>query len=93
MSVRPLRARVLVKADELASERNGILIPEVARETGQAYGTIVAVSNTRLPKHGELPVKVGDRVIYSRLCGMHLEHDGQKLVILLEDDLMCVVES
>ncbi len=101
--LRPLGDRVLVQRTVAPDAiRNGIIIPETARETPQE-GTVVAVGRGRLvPNSGSfspvdgkvnfayepLQVKPGDRVLFGKYAGSEITIDGQSYVIMREDDLL-----
>jgi chaperonin GroES len=38
-------------------------------------------------------LKPGDRVIFSHRAGMETEVEGQQLLVMREDDVMCVIED
>lgn len=91
--IRPIGNRVLCVPAELQKETaGGILIPEVARETGQITATVHSISTSRDSKSGECPVDVGDTVLYSAMVGMDLKVYGKKYTIVLEKDLLAVIE-
>ena len=91
--IRPLYDRVVVRrvAEE---EKVGLLfIPEQAKEK-PSQGVVVAVGNGRRLESGTLiPLEaaVGDRVIFGKYSGTDIEYDGEKLLILREDEILAVV--
>ena len=93
---RPLHDRVLVKRVE-AEERSagGLLIPDSAKEKPQ-QAEVVAVGTGRILKNGdvrELTVQAGDRVLFGKYSGDEIKLDGQKHLILREDDILAIIEA
>lgn len=92
---RPLEDRVLVMQSESEEmTTGGIVLPDTAREKPQR-GQVVAAGPGKLLDSGErgaLDVKVGDEVYYGKYAGTEVEMDGEKYVILRENDILAVVE-
>ena len=92
---RPLEDRVLVMQSESEEmTAGGIVLPDTAREKPQR-GKVVAAGPGKLLDSGErgaLDVKVGDEVYYGKYAGTEVEMDGEKYVILRENDILAVVE-
>jgi chaperonin GroES len=90
--IRPLYDRVVVRrvAEE---EKIGLLyIPEQAKEK-PARGVVVAVGNGRRLESGELiplEVAVNNVVMFGKYSGTEIEYDGEKLLILREDEIFGV---
>jgi chaperonin GroES len=40
-----------------------------------------------------LDVKVGDRVLFGKYSGTEVKVDGEELIIMREDDILCVIEG
>lgn len=91
--IRPLYDRVVVRrvAEE---EKVGLLfIPEQAKEK-PSRGVVVAVGNGRRLESGELiPLEVAPNnvVLFGKYSGTEIEFDGEKLLILREDEILGVV--
>ncbi len=97
MKVKPLHDRVLVKAFEEEEERSkgGIIIPDTAKEKPQK-GEVVAVGEGRILDTGEkvpMCVKVGDKVIYGKYAGTEVNVDGEKYLVMREDDIYAIIEE
>ena len=79
MNVRPLYDRIIVKrSEEEESIRNGIFIPDSAKEKPQE-GEVVAVGRGRRLDDGQivpLDVKTGDRVLFGKYTGSETKVDG-----------------
>lgn len=91
----PLYDRILVKRVEATEQtRGGIVIPDVAKNKPQE-GVVTAVGEGRvLPQSGRvvpLVVRVGDRVLFGRYAGTEIDLDGDKILVLLESDVMVVL--
>ena len=70
----------------------GIVLPDTAKKKPQE-GEVVAVGSGKLLENGQrapVPVKVGDKVIYSKYGGTEVEVDGTEYVILDEDSILAV---
>ena len=95
MKLRPLQDRVIVKQQEAEEKtKTGIFLPDAAKEK-PTKGKVIAVGPGRLDDNGkpmELPVRNGDTVYYGQYSGTEVEIDGQKLVILREQDILGVLE-
>ena len=96
IGLRPLEDRVIVEQD--AAEEvtaGGIVLPDSAREKPQ-QGTIIAVGEGRLldsGKRSDVPVSVGDAVIYGKYSGTDIEHDGREVKILKESDILAKIAN
>ncbi len=94
MNLRPLHDRVLVRrVEETESIRNGIIIPDSAKEKPQ-QAEVVAVGNGKLLDGGEraeLDVKAGDRILFGKYSGSDIRIEGQEYLILREDEILGVL--
>lgn len=94
IKITPLRDRVLVKRIEAEEQvKGGIYIPETAKEKSQEAEVIALGSGKRL-ENGEVQafeVRAGDRVLISKYGGTEVERDGEKYVILGEDDILAIL--
>jgi chaperonin GroES len=89
MTIKPLSDRVLIKPTP-AEERtvSGIIIPDSAQEK-PLRGTIIAVGPGS--KDVEMTVKENDVVIYSKYSGSEIEIDGEKLILMRQNDILATV--
>ena len=96
MKLRPLDDRVVLKQSEAEEKTSGgIILPDTAKEKPQ-IGKIIAVGPGKLldnGKRGDMSVKKGDEVIYSKYMGNDIEIDGEKYVILRESDILGIVDK
>jgi chaperonin GroES len=94
MKFKPLGDRVVIKAlEEGESQVGGIIIPDTAKEK-PSKGEVVAVGPGRRKKTGEhIPMEVaaGDKVLYGKYSGNEIDVEGQKLLILHEDEILAKI--
>jgi chaperonin GroES len=92
--LRPLYDRVVVRrVVEEERSKGGLFIPEQAKEK-PAQGEVLAVGKGRRLESGELialETAVGDKVLFGKYSGTEIELDGEKLLILREDEILGVV--
>ncbi len=89
MKLKPLADRVLIQptaAEEVTA--CGIIIPDSAKEK-PLRGTIVAVGCGT--KDEEMVLKEGDEVLYGKYAGTELDVDGEKMLIMRQNEVMAVV--
>ena len=95
MVVKPLEDRVLVKPLESEEvKKGGIIIPDTAKEKPEE-GKVIAVGPGKILENGqkkEVEVKKGDRILFSKYAGTEITIDGEKHIILREDDILAVIE-
>jgi chaperonin GroES len=96
MKIRPLYDRIVVKRiDEKESTRNGIVIPDSAKEKPQ-QGEVMAVGKGKRLDDGKvvaLDVKVGDRILFGKYSGNEIKLDGTEYIIMREDDVLGVLDA
>lgn len=95
LKVKPLGDRVVVEpVEEKEVQKGGIIIPDTAKEKPQE-GIIAAVGTGKTDDSGnKIPfeVKKGDKVLYSKYGGTEISIDGDKYLIMREDDILGVLE-
>jgi chaperonin GroES len=96
MNIRPLYDRIVVKRiEEQETTRNGIIIPDSAKEKPQE-GEVLAVGHGKRLEDGKLvalDVKVGDRVLFGKYSGSDTKLEGTEYMIMREDDVLCVLDA
>ena len=96
MKLAPLDDRVVIKQSEAEDKSSGgIILPDAAKEKPQR-GKIVAVGPGKMTDEGkrnQMSVKKGDEVLYAKYLGNDVEIDGEKYVILHENDILGVIEK
>ena len=96
MNIRPLYDRIVVKRiEEQETTRNGIIIPDSAKEKPQE-GEVMAVGNGKRLEDGKLvalDVKAGDRILFGKYSGNEIKLDGTEYIIMREDDVLGVLDA
>ena len=96
MDIRPLHDRVVVKRiEESETMRNGLYIPDSAKEKPQ-QGEVVAVGKGKRTEEGKLlpmDLKVGDRILFGKYSGNDIKLDGNEYLIMREDEILGVLEN
>lgn len=91
MKLKPLADRVLIQptpAEEVTMA--GIIIPDSAKEK-PLRGTVLAVGNGT--KDEEMILKAGDQVLYGKYAGTEIENDGEKVLIMRQNEVLAVIEA
>ena len=95
LKLRPLADRVIVKQTEAEEKtKSGIYLPDAAQEK-PTKGKVIAAGPGKLDEKGrpmEVGVRTGDTVYYGKYAGTDVEVDGEKFVILRENDILGVLE-
>jgi chaperonin GroES len=96
MNIRPLYDRIVVKRiEEQETSRNGIIIPDSAKEKPQE-GEVIAVGHGKRLEDGTLialDVKAGDRILFGKYSGSDTKLDGTEFLIMREDDVLGILSS
>ncbi len=96
MKLKPLGDRVVVEREEAkTTTAGGIVLPDTAKDKPQK-GKVMAIGDGRITKDGTrraLQVKVGDSVIFTSYAGDEFKVDGEKVLLMREDDILAVVEG
>ncbi len=95
LNLTPLGDRVIIEPsdDEASTSPGGIIIPDTAKEKPQ-QGSVVAAGPGRTTDDGtviEMPVKIGEEVIYSKYAGTEYSEDGTDYLIVRESDILAIV--
>ena len=95
MGLQPLGNRIVIEMiEETERVEGGIVLPESALSQ-PSEGTVIEVGPGELlddGSRGEMPVNVGDIVVFSRYGGTDVTIAGQDLKILSIDDVLAVRE-
>lgn len=95
LAIRPLLGYLVIAPDKAESKTaGGLYLPETAQER-PAQGKVLAIGD-RLTIDGrpiEIPVKVGDRVIYKKWGGDEIKYNGVEYKLVKFEDLMAVIED
>lgn len=91
----PVADRIIVQQDAAVTKVGEIILSPGAQEK-PLVGTVVAVGRGRVNEYGDIvPMlsKSGDRVLFSPYCGTRIEHQGEELLIMREEDLLAFDRS
>lgn len=87
MKIKPIKTKVLLQPKEAETKTaSGIYIPDSAKEDAKE-GKVVAVGDDK-----DMPVKVGDMVIFETYSGKELKVDGKKYLMIDMKDIMAKLE-
>lgn len=90
--LQPLYERVVVEPIVDEKSAGGIVLPQkTSKEI--ARGRVTAVGQGRLLLQGGFcppTVKEGDVVLYQAYSGVSVEHEGKKLALLVESDILAI---
>ena len=96
MNIRPLYDRIVVKRiEEQETARNGIVIPDSAKEKPQE-GEVMAVGKGKRLEDGTVvpvDVKAGDRILFGKYSGNEIKLNGTEYIIMREDDVLGVLDA
>lgn len=94
MNLKPLGDRVIIKQDEAeTTTASGLFIAGDAKEKPQT-GTVLAVGPGKMDKDGKnlpMPVKKGDRVVYSKYGGNEVLDGDEEVLIVRADDIYAII--
>ncbi len=95
-NLRPLGNRVLVRPKEVKEQvrASGLVVIEQAQEKPNE-GTVVAVGTGTRGDDGKvypLNVKMGDYILYGKYSGSDITVNGEKLLVMPEEDILGVLE-
>ncbi|NUQ60899.1 MAG: co-chaperone GroES [Pirellulales bacterium] len=94
MKLVPLGENVIVKrAEAEETSSGGIVLPEAARDKPQTGRVLSVGDGRRLPDGTRAPSQVneGDRILFKSWSGTEVQIDGEKLLIMDEDEILAVV--
>jgi chaperonin GroES len=96
MNIRPLYDRIVVKRiEEQEATRNGIIIPDSAKEKPQE-GEVMAVGHGKRLDNGKLvalDVKAGDRILFGKYSGTDTKLDDTEYIIMREEDILGILDG
>lgn len=98
VKIKPLGDRVLIEPlseDERAHKtKYGIVIPDTAEKEKPQEGRVVAVGEGKRADNGKLnplPVKKGDKVLFSKYGPTEFKVDGKEYLIAREEDILAII--
>jgi len=94
MDLRPLGDRLVVRPVEREEKtKGGIYLPDTADKEKPIEGEVIAVGAGKTSDDGKrvpLEVRSGDRIIYSKYAGTEVKIEGEKYLIIREDDVLAI---
>lgn len=92
--LKPLGDRVVLKAEDEEQTVGGIVLASNAKNK-PTTGKVVAVGPGKALDNGqvrELSVKEGDKVLFDKYAGSEVEYNGEKFLVVHENDLVAIVD-
>ena len=95
MKLVPLGDKVVIKQLEAEEKtKSGIVLPSQSKEKPQMAVVIAAGPGGMVDGNKvEMAVKAGDKIIYSKYSGTEVECDGEKLLVVRQNDILAIVEE
>lgn len=94
MKLTPMGNRIVVKAQEVENKTtSGIIIPDTASKAKPKSGKVIYVGKGLTNKSGKIipmQVKEGDNVMFTEWAGTEVMLDGEKHLIMKEDDVLAI---
>ncbi len=85
---KPIGDRVVLKPDSVEDRTaSGIIIPDTALEKSYIAEVLAVGSKLEEPE----TITVGSRVLYAKDSGIALEYNGEKILLVRESDIGCIV--
>ena len=86
--------RVLKPLEEKEVKKNGIIIPDTAKEK-PTIGVVVAAGPGKVSDDGKtvpMQVKAGQKVLYGKYSGTEIKDGGKEYLIVRESDILAIVD-
>lgn len=95
MKLVPLGDKVVIKQLEAEEKtKSGIVLPSQSKEKPQMAVVVAAGPGGMVDGNNvEMVVKEGDKIIYSKYSGTEVECDGEKLLVVRQNDILAIVED
>ncbi|MCJ7513768.1 MAG: co-chaperone GroES [Anaerolineales bacterium] len=94
--LKPLGDRLVVKPLEGEDVTpSGIVLPETAKEKPQK-GEVLAVGPGARDEDGKritMDVAIGDKVLFAKYAGTEFKLEGEKVLILRENDILAILDE
>lgn len=98
MNIKPLADRVLIEPlseeEKAKKSKGGIIIPDTAEKEKPQEGKVIAVGEGKRLENGNLsplPVKVGDKVLFSKYGPSEFKIDDKEYLIAKEEDILAII--
>ncbi|HMP01369.1 MAG TPA: co-chaperone GroES [Gemmatales bacterium] len=96
MNLKPIGDRIVVQRQEAGEKtKGGIILPDTAKEKPQ-MGKVLAVGEGKLLKDGKrqaMQVKKGDSILFTSYAGDEFTLEGNKVLLMREDDVLAVIDD
>ncbi|MCP8352571.1 co-chaperone GroES [Candidatus Synchoanobacter obligatus] len=94
VKIKPLADRVVVKAHPAEEKTQGGIYIPVKTEEKVVEAEVVAVGPGKVAdgKSISLVLKVGQTVVFNQYSATEVESEGEKFLVLREDDVVAVIE-
>lgn len=96
MNLKPIGDRIVVQRQEAGEKtKGGIILPDTAKEKPQ-MGKVLAVGEGKHLKDGKrqpMQVKKGDTILFTSYAGDEFTLDGNKVLLMREDDVLAVIDD
>jgi len=93
---RPLYDRVVVRTKQAEERISTIIIPDEQKDKERPReGVVVFVGNGKVDSMGNqraMVVKPGDTVLFGQYAGTDVEIDGEKVLMMREEEILAVLE-
>ena len=93
---RPIHDRIIVKPEEVTNVTEGGIHVIEFREKPKRCGEVLAVGPGVYDQNGKFApttLKPGDRVVFGSYAGTEITVDGEKLRVMREGDVACIVDA
>jgi chaperonin GroES len=94
MKLYPIFNNIVVRRDDAATKSSGgIILPEQAKDKPRK-GTVLAAGPGKYQDgiFVETSVKEGDKVLFGAYSGSEIDLDGQKVVIMPEQEIIAIIK-
>ena len=93
--IKPLYNNVLLKKVEASNKtQSGIILSQ--KEEKEEYAVVAGVSGCRELKIDdkvyEMPLKVGDKVMYKKYSGTEVKDGEEEYILIKAEDILAIVE-
>ena len=86
---------LLSDAEKAKQTKGGIFIPDTADKEKPQEGKIIAVGEGKRLENGSLqplPVKAGDKVLFSKYGPTEIKVDDKEYLIAREEDILAIIQ-
>ena len=95
MKIKPLFDRVVIKQVKTEQEKNigGLVLPESSQERPLVAEVLEVGDGLETDgKKGEMVVKKGDKVLFSKYAGSTYKIDNEELIIIRQTDILAILK-